>query len=193
MLKEAVEIIRMLWQGETTSWWGDYYTVEDARIYTLPEELPKIMVAGSGPISITAAGEIGDGFIGLAPEKEQIERFEEAGGQGKPRYGQITVCWAESEKAGRETVHKIWPNSGLTGELSQELRTVVHFEQAAKMVQEADVAKEIICGPDPQKHIEGIQAFIDAGYDHVYVHQIGPDQEGFFRFYGEEVLPHFAK
>jgi hypothetical protein len=59
------------------------------------------------------------------------------------------------------------------------------------MVREDDIADVIICGPDPAKHIEKIQAFAKAGYDHVYVHQVGPDQEGFFRFYQQEVLPKF--
>jgi len=57
------------------------------------------------------------------------------------------------------------------------------------MVREEDVAQAIICGPDPKRHIAGIQEFVDAGYDHVYLHRIGSDQEGFFRFYGREVLP----
>ncbi len=57
------------------------------------------------------------------------------------------------------------------------------------MVREDDIAQKLICGPDPERHIQGIRRFIDAGYDHVYVHQIGPDQEGFFQFYAREVLP----
>ena len=48
-----------------------------------------------------------------------------------------------------------------------------------------------VSAPDPAKHIEKIQAFAKAGYDHVYVHQVGPDQEGFFQFYEQEVLPKF--
>ncbi len=191
MLTEAVALIRELWSGETVSWWGDYYDVEDARIYSLPTKPPPIMIAGSGPKAIAAAGEIGDGFIGLDPKKETVQTFVDAGGGDKPRYGQLAVCWAESEKEARHIVYKIWPTGGLKGELSQELRTVAHFEQAVEMLSEEDVTKEMICGPDAQKHIEGIQKFIDAGYDHVYIHQIGRDQEGFFRFYAEEVLPAF--
>jgi coenzyme F420-dependent glucose-6-phosphate dehydrogenase len=189
MLAEAVELIRTLWTGENISWWGTFYDVEDAQIFTLPDKLPQIMMAASGPQSVRAAGQIADGLIGLAPKSDIIEQFREAGGNDKPRYGQLAVCWAESEAEARRTVHKIWPNSGLTGELSQELRTVAHFEQAVKLVDEPTAVKTIICGPDPQKHIEGIQQFIDAGYDHVYIHQIGRDQMGFFRFYAQEVLP----
>ncbi len=191
MLIEAIELMRELWTGETISWWGDYYVVEDARIYSLPDKPPPIMIAGSGSKSIAAAGKIGDGFIGLTPKKETIDKFVAAGGQDKPRYGQLSVCWAESEAEARHIVYKIWPTGGLKGEMSQELRTVAHFEQAVKMLKEEDVVGEMICGPDALKHIEGIQQFIDAGYDHIYIHQIGPDQEGFFRFYAQEVLPAF--
>lgn len=192
MLEEALEVIRMLWQGETTSFWGDYYVVEDARLYTLPETPPPIMVAASGPRTLEAAARIGDGLVSLAPKEKTIERFREAGGEGKPCYGQVAVCWAESEEEARKTVSEIWPISGLSGELTRELRTVAHFEQAVKMLSEEQRTKNTPCGPDPQVHIESIQKFIDAGYDHIYVHQIGRNQEGFFNFYEREILPHFA-
>ncbi len=189
MLEEALELIRELWRGENTTFRGEYYTVEDARIFTLPEKLPPIMVAASGPNAIEAAGRIGDGFIGLAPEKSDVQRFEQAGGAEKPRYGQVTVCWAESEEDAHCLVSKMWPTSGLTGEMSQELRTVAHFEQAVEMLSKEQRVKNIACGPDPMVHLESIYNFINAGYDHVYIHQIGPDQEGFFRFYEQEILP----
>lgn len=191
MLKEAVDLMRTLWSGENVSRWGEFYTVEDAQLYTLPDEPPQIMVAASGPTMLEAAGNFGDGLIGLAPKKDMVTKFEEAGGKGKPKFGQVAVCWAESESEAEEIVTRVWPNTGLTGEMAQELRTVAHFEQAVKMLHKQDIVKDVVCGPDPLKHIEGIQKMIDAGYDHVYVHQIGPDQEGFFRFYGREVLPTF--
>jgi G6PDH family F420-dependent oxidoreductase len=118
-----------------------------------------------------------------------LKRFEAAGGAGKPSHGQLTVCWARDEASARRTAHTYWPTAAVRGELSQELPTPAHFEQAAQMVREEDVARMIICGPDPERHIAGIKAFTGAGYDHVYVHQIGPDQEGFFRFYEQEVPP----
>lgn len=189
MLEEAVEIMRELWKGETVTYWGDYFVVEDARLFTLPDEAPQIMMAASGPTALETAGKIADGLIGLAPKAEDVERFEEAGGKGKPRYGQIAVCWAPTEEEGRETVYKIWPNSGLPGELTQELRTVAHFEQAVKIVSKEQATENMICGPDAQKHIDGLRKFLDAGYDHVYIHQIGPQQEEFIRFYEKEVLP----
>jgi G6PDH family F420-dependent oxidoreductase len=188
-LEEAVEVIRLLWQGETCTHRGQHYTVENARIYTLPDELPPIMVAASGQHAAEVAGRIGDGLINVAPVEDIVERFQAAGGSGKPRYGQLTVCWAQDETTARRIAYEHWPNSGVQGELSQELPSPAFFEQAAKMVREEDVAQKMACGPDPEGHIEHIKAFAEAGYDHVYIHQIGPDQEGFFQFYERHVLP----
>ena len=189
MLEEAVELIRQLWEGGTQSYYGDYYTVENARIYTLPEELPPIMVAASGRRAAELAGRIGDGFVGTSPDREVISTFESAGGAGKRRYGQVAVCWAADEAEARRTAHDYWPIAGLKGELSQELPLPAHFEQAAQLVTEEQVAEAIVCGPDPERHVALIREYADAGYDHVYVHQVGPDQDGFFRFYEREVLP----
>ncbi len=194
MLEEAVEVMRQLWTGETVSFWGDFYTVEDAKLFTLPETVPPLMVAASGPQMAEIAGRIGDGLINTAPKATIVESFHEAGGSAeeRPCYGQMTVCWAKSVEEAQQTVYQQWPNSGLKGELSQELRTVKHFEQAAKMITPEQAAEEITCGPDAQAHIEMIEQYIEAGYEHVYIHQIGPDQEGFFDFYAREVLPHFG-
>src|SRR5688572_4985086 len=188
-LEEAVKVIRLLWQGETCTHRGQHYTVENARIYTLPDELPPIMVAASGQHAAEVAGRIGDGLINVAPVEDIVEYFQRAGGNGKPRYGQLTVCWAQDEASGRRMAHEYWPNSGVQGELSQELPSPAFFEQATKMVREEDIAEKIPCGPDAERHIKQIKAFVEAGYDHVYIHQIGPDQEGFFQFYASHVLP----
>ena len=88
-----------------------------------------------------------------------------------------------------ELALETWPNSAFPGQMSQEVRTVEHFDQLAKGVKPEDIAKNIVCGPDPEPHVKALREFIEAGFDHVYVHQIGPDQEGFLRFYAEQVLP----
>lgn len=191
MLEEAVAIIRQLWTGGSQSHQGRHYTVENARLYTLPDELVPIMVAASGPKAAALAGRIGDGFIGTSPKAETIQTFEQAGGQGKPKYGQVTVCWAAAEAAARQTALEIWPNAAIPGELGQELPQPAHFEQAARLVTEELIADKIVCGPDVRKHIAAIRSYIDAGYDHVYIHQVGPDQAGFLDFYQREVLPAF--
>lgn len=187
MFEEAIALMRELWKGEVTNHWGDYYTVEDARLYTLPKQLPPIMVAASGPTSAEMAGRIGDGLINTKPDAEVIKKFRAAGGKGKPCYGQMTVCWAETRQKAIDTAYKIWPNSGLKGDLNTELRTVKHFEQVTAMVTKEDIAKAMPVGPDPQPYIEEIQKFADAGFDHIYIHQVGPDQAGFFRFFEREL------
>jgi coenzyme F420-dependent glucose-6-phosphate dehydrogenase len=191
MLEEAIEVMRLLWKGGSQTHHGEYYTVENARLYTLPDEPPPIMVAAGGPKAAEAAGRLGDGMIGTSPDAEVVRAFRSAGGSGRPRYGQITVCWARSEAEAKRTAYEIWPNAGIKGELSQELPLPAHFEQAAGMIDENAVAEQVICGPDPQRHIEMIKKYADAGYDHIYIHQVGPDQEGFFQFYQREVLPQF--
>lgn len=192
MLGEAIEVMRLLWEGELTDHRGRHFTVEDARIYTLPEEPIRVMVAAGAEGAADLAGRVGDGFIGTSPEAELLETFGNAGGEGKPRYGQITVCFAESEQEARQTAHEVWPNAALKGPLPQELPLPSHFQEAAEMVSEDDVAKMIACGPDPERHVALIEKYAEAGYDHVYVHQVGADQDGFFRFYESEILPRYA-
>jgi coenzyme F420-dependent glucose-6-phosphate dehydrogenase len=197
MLEEAVEVIRELWGGGLVEHRGRHYTVENARLYTLPEEPPPILVAAGGPEAAMLAGRIGDGFVGTSPEAELIERFEagEGGRDGvarHPRYGQVTVCWAESEEEGRRIAHEWWPNIAIPGELGQVLPQPAHFEQAAQLVTEEKVGELVACGPDPQQHLELLGKYADAGYDHLFVHQVGPDQEGFLRFYEREVVPRFG-
>ena len=192
MLEEAIDVVRLLWQGGYQSHHGRYYTVEQARLYTLPDEPPPIYVAASKPNAAELAGRLGEGLISVAPDAELVERFDSAGGDGKPKVGQVTVCFAEDEAEAKRTAYEWWPNAGITGDLSQELALPRHFEDAAEMVNEDEVAETIVCGPDPERYFEQIDNFADAGFDHVYLHQVGPDQDGFFRFGQEELLPRYA-
>jgi coenzyme F420-dependent glucose-6-phosphate dehydrogenase len=188
MLAEAIDVIRLLWQGGYQSHHGRHYTVEQARLYTLPEEPPPIMVAADKEDAAELAATAGDGLIGTSPDEELLSQFEAGGGKGKPRFGQVTVCWAEDETSARQTALEWWPNAALPGELAQELPLPRHFEQAAQLVSEEDVAEVVVCGPDPDAHRAMIETYAGAGYDHVYVHQVGPDQEGFLDFYSREIL-----
>jgi G6PDH family F420-dependent oxidoreductase len=189
MLEEAVEVIRLLWQGGYQTHRGKHYTVENARIYTLPEQLPEIAVAAAKPGAAQLAGRIGDALVAVEPNQELVQKFDENGGSGKPRYGHLTVCWAASEDEAKRTAHENWPNAGLEGPLSQELALPAHFEAAAELVEPDDLAETMPLGPDPERYLEQIKAFEDAGFDHVYIHQVGPDQEGFMRFTQRELMP----
>ena len=193
MLEEAIEVIRLLWEGGEQTHRGKHYTVDHARLYTLPEEPPPIVVAAGAPKAAELAGRLADGLANTSPDDQVVSRFEEAGGRGKPTYGMLHVCVAPSEEDGLELAHKLWANTALPGELSRELARPVHFEDAVETIRKEDVAKSIPCGPDPGPHLEAVKEFAEAGYDHVWVHQIGPDQEAFFRLYEREVMPGLAK
>ncbi|MPZ91464.1 MAG: TIGR03557 family F420-dependent LLM class oxidoreductase [Actinobacteria bacterium] len=188
MLEEAVGLMRELWTGKQVSFKGTHFVAENARLYTGPDNPIDVIVAASGKKAGALAGKIGDGLMGVAPQEEVLQTFDDHGGSGKPRYAEVQVCWAESEAEARRVAHEWWPNVGIKGQLSQELPLPAHFDQAAEMVTEEDVAESVSCGPDPEVHIDGLKKFADAGFDHLAVHQIGPNQGGFFDFYEKEVL-----
>jgi G6PDH family F420-dependent oxidoreductase len=192
MLEEAVSLIRKLWTGEQVSHYGEHFRVENARIYSLPDRPPPIYVSAFGEKAAKVAARIGDGLVSTRPDDEILRVFEDAGGRG-PRLAQVKVVWADNEADAQDLAFEKWPTSGLEGELSQELPTPAHFEQATSPLHKEDVVRSFACGPDPERHIESIQKYVDAGYDQIYVTQVGPDQEGFLRFYQREILPHFSE
>jgi coenzyme F420-dependent glucose-6-phosphate dehydrogenase len=189
MLREAIEVMRLLWQGGQQTFRGEHYDVEQARLYTLPEEPVQLAIAAAKPQAAELAGELGDAFINVAPDEEAIQAFDSAGGHGKPKYGQITMCWAKTEEEGAKTACEIWPNAALGGDLSYELPLPEHFEQATEDVTPEQLAEAIPCGPDVEGYLEDIRKYEQAGYTHIYFHQIGYDQDGFFRFWRDELSP----
>ena len=188
MLREAVEVMRTLWSGDLVSHSGPYYTVENARLYTVPDEQIEVMVAAGGPEAAALAAEIGDGLIATAPDEETVEAFASGGGESKPRYGQLTVCYASTEAEARRIALEHWPNAALKGPLGQELPLPSHFEQAVAMISEDDIAESVVCTPDPEAHIAAIREFEAAGFTHVAIHQVGPDNSGFLELYADEIL-----
>lgn len=192
MLEDAIALMRELWEGETTTIRGRHYTVENLRIYSLPDEPPDIAVAAAQPRAAKLAGRLGDALISTSPDEEVVQTFEEAGGAGKPRYGQLHVCVASSEQEARRTAHELWPNAGIQGALMQGLPLPEHFEQAVAVVREEDVAETVVCEQDAGVHLDKIKEYAEAGFSHVYVHQVGPDQRRFFELYEREVLPELS-
>ena len=188
MLEEAIDVIRTLWEGGYKTFRGDFYEVEQARLYTLPDPLPPICVAAGKPLAADVAARSGDGLISVAPDAELVAGYREAGGNG-PRYAQVTGCWANTVDEAKETARRVWPNAALGGDLSQELPLPLHFEQATADVTPDALAEAIPCGPDVERWAADVEAYVEAGFDHVYFHQVGRDQEGFFRFWKEELGP----
>ena len=191
MMVEAVKIIRDLWTGEWVSYYGDYFVVEKAKIYSRPQNPPPILIAGMGQRSAKIAGQIGDGFVSTRPQNEIVQAFQEAGGKGKPKYAQVSVCFHEDENKSKEVAAKYWPITVFPGQSHQELRLPSQFEELARNAKPEEVAEHITCGNDVKKHLNAINKYIDAGYDHVYVHNVGPVNPDFFTFYEEKILPKF--
>jgi G6PDH family F420-dependent oxidoreductase len=185
-LREAVALMRRMWEGGQVDFEGRYYRVNSARIYTLPDEPPPVYVSGFGPAATRLAAEIGDGFV--TTDDELIRVYRDAGGRG-PVQGAMKVCYGSDEGQAVEIAHRMWATESLPGQLNQELRTPGMFEDATSLVTKEQVAEEVPCGPDVTRHLETIESHARAGYDEVYVQQIGPDMEGFFSVYANEVLP----
>jgi G6PDH family F420-dependent oxidoreductase len=188
-LEEAVEIIRALWTGETVSHEGRHYSVDTARIYTLPEEPPQIFMSAFGPKALEVATRIADGLITTSPDAESVAQFRRAKGGNAPAQAGFKVAWAPTRDEGVAHAHRLWANSGLPGELAQVLPSPKHFEQASTLVTPEMTASSAPCGPDLQTHVEAFSPFVEAGFDEVYVANMGPHYQQMIQAYGKEVLP----
>jgi G6PDH family F420-dependent oxidoreductase len=189
MLEEAIEVIRLLWQGGVEQHRGLHYRVDHARVYDLPDEPPPIIVSGFGRKSVELAARIGDGYCTVGPDSQSVDLFRSAGGGEKLVQGGLKVCWGADQAQAVQTVHRLWPNEALPGELAQVLPTPEHFEQASELVSAEMLAENVPCGPDLERHVAAIRAYADAGFDELYVGQIGPEQDAFFEAYRTRVLP----
>jgi G6PDH family F420-dependent oxidoreductase len=189
MLEEAVEVIRALHRGAEVEYHGAHYTVENAQLYTLPDEPVPIYVSAFGPKAAKVAGRIGDGFATMAPDARLVRIFRESGGGSAPVQGGLKVCHAPTVEEGVATAHRVWPNIRLPGELAQLLPTPRHFEQATQLVTRQSMADTVPSGPDIARYVDAVCAYADAGFDEVYVQQIGPRQAEFFRFWESRVRP----
>jgi G6PDH family F420-dependent oxidoreductase len=189
MLEEAVGIIRSLLTGDEISRRGTYYTVDTARVYTLPEAPPPIYVSGFGPKATSLAARIGDGYITTQADQDLLDQFRREAGEAKPACVGFKVCYADSVDDAVSTAHRLWANSGVPGELSQVLPSPKHFEQAASLVTKQMTADSVTCGPDPAAHLEAFQPYLDCGFEEIYVANMGPHYADMLAMYGKEVLP----
>jgi G6PDH family F420-dependent oxidoreductase len=192
MLREALEIIRQLWQGGYQSYRGEYLDLEDARVFDLPDELPVIAVAAGGPSAARLAADLGDGLFGTEPKANLLEAYRGAGGNG-PTYGEVGLAWAEDEASAVKAAYESSKWS-LTGwKVMSELPNPANFEASARFVREEDVAAQMPCGPDAAKHLEAIRTYEQAGYDHVVLTNNGPDPDGFMDFFARELKPQLTR
>ena len=189
LLEEAVGVMRLLWQGGEQTLRGKHYTVDHARLYDIPDGGVEVYVAAAQQKAAELAGRIGDGFISTSPDEDVVKSFEDAGGKGKQKLGMLHVAYDNDEDAALKRATDLWPNTGLKGSLSQELPTPSDFEGAAQMVSEEDLAASTPHGPDPERYLKAIGEYADAGFTHVYIHQIGENQDEWAEFAAKELMP----
>jgi G6PDH family F420-dependent oxidoreductase len=191
MLEEAVRVIRQLHEGDEISHHGKHYEVQEARIYTKPSEPVPIYVSGFGPQGAELAGRIGDGYVLAMPEADLVKTFRESGGGDKPVQAGTKVNWDRDADEALATAHRLWGNEGLPGQSSQILPRPKDFAALTSLVPKDAVAESVACGPDADKHASQVRQYVEAGVDEIYVQQIGPDMDGFFRSWQNDVLPQF--
>ncbi|MFG2042889.1 TIGR03557 family F420-dependent LLM class oxidoreductase [Dactylosporangium sp. NPDC048998] len=189
MLEEAVEVMRKLWTGRSVTHHGEHYSVENARLYTLPDQPPKVYMSALGPKAVKLAARIADGYIGIAPERDLVQRFRTGGGGSKPTQAAFFACYAQTEDEALRIAHEKWRTMALPGELAVVLPSPRHFEQASRLVTPDMLKSVVVLGADPDRHLAMIEQYDRAGYDEVYVANIGPHYREFCDLYASEVLP----
>ncbi|MFC5751079.1 TIGR03557 family F420-dependent LLM class oxidoreductase [Actinomadura rugatobispora] len=186
MLREALEIIRLLWSGGYHSYEGKHLVLDDARVFDLPSELPPIAVAASGDRAAEIAASLGDGLFATEADADVIAAYTGAGGTG-PRYCEVPLAYAKDEATAAASAHRLM-RFGLTGwKVQSELPNPINFEAATASITEDDMRRAFGCGPDPDRHAEVVRQFTDAGFDHLTLMNAGPDVDGFFDFYATEL------
>ncbi len=197
-LAESIDIIQKLFSGKVVKHRGEHFTVESAKLYTLPDTPPPIYIATSGPIMSERTGRMADGIITVgAPDdklKGLLARFEKGAREaGKdpaamPRIIQLHVSWAESREAAMSQAVREWPNGGMRFPKA-DIRNPEDFAAMADLVRPEHFEGRVLMSADLGEHTAHIQRFIDLGFDEVYVHNVGRNQQAFIEAYGREVLP----
>ncbi len=191
-LREALEIIRLLWSGGYQSYEGKHLQLSDARVFDLPETLPPIVVASGGDQASALAAELGDGLFATEPLPELVSAYTDAGGKG-PRYCEVPLAYADTEDAGAESAQELFRFGQLGWKVMSELPNPINFEAAAEYVTAETMRESMACGPDVNRHVEVFTQFQDAGFDHLALLSAGPDVDAFLDFFESELRDRLRK
>ncbi len=188
MLAEAADILRALWSGGVQNWAGDYFIVDHARLYDLPDEPIPLVIGVSGEASVALASDKADGIMATEPKAELVKGFRKASKDG-PCYAEALLAYAASEAEGLKIAHERFRFSAFGWAVNSELPSVEGFEAAAKFVRPEDMADSLAAGPDVETHLAAIKKYVDAGFDHIVLTCPGDDQQGFISFFEKELRP----
>jgi G6PDH family F420-dependent oxidoreductase len=193
MLSEAIDIFRLLWSGKLHSHKGEHFEIGHARLYDPPEAPIPVIVGVSGESSVKLAADKAEGIMATEPKKSLTDGFRQQSKKSGPCYSEVALAWGPSEAEALKMAKERFSFSALAWDVNSELPTVEGFEAATKFIKAEDLAETISAGPDPERHIQAIRKHIDAGFDHICLVGIGPDQEGFCRFFKDELAPRLKK
>jgi G6PDH family F420-dependent oxidoreductase len=185
---ESIDIIQGLLKGNLTNYRGKYLQLDNAKLYDRPNKKPPVVIAAGGPKAAALAGEKGDGLVATEASKEIINAYRKAGGKG-PRYVEMGMCWARREEEARQIAHKYFRWSMTGWSVQAELPDTKSFTAASEHVTPENVAQQITCGPTVERHLSAIKKYIDAGFDHIVLTQIGPEQGYFLEMFEKELAP----
>lgn len=187
MLREAIGVMRQLWTGDECDIEGEFYTVRSARLFTLPDEPPPVVIAAAGPLAAELAAD-NDGLMSTAPDSRLVQTFNEHGGSGM-RAAHVTLAWAPTPEEARERAIEYWPTAALSGPLHSEVPTPALYEQIVEGIDDESLAAAVTHGSTPEPFLADIAEYVAAGFTHLFLHPVGPDVDGFFGFWKAELQP----
>jgi coenzyme F420-dependent glucose-6-phosphate dehydrogenase len=200
MMFESIEIINKLFTGKVVKHKGEYFTLESARLYTIPPEDQRvpIYVATAGPVNAKRTGKFADGIITVGAADEKIRMLWDKYSEGareagkdvteSPKLLQVHISWARTDEEAVAQAVDEWPNGGMPFP-KQDIRNPEDFAAMAKLVRPEDFRNRVLVTSDLGKHIEHIQHYVDMGFDEVHLHNVGRNQAEFIEVFGKEVLP----
>ena len=203
---EAVDVIKKLFTasiaGRDIKHSGPFYKLESTRLWTMPPVAPEILVATSGPVTAKRAGKTVDGLITVEAPKEKIAalfaRFDEGAREiGKDpansaKVLQLHLSWAPTDEQAMKNALVEWPNGGMRFPKS-DVRSPFELEQMARLVRPSDFDGRMLVSSDPDVHRAHIQAFVDLGFDRIYLHNVGRNQREWIDVFGRDVLPKLVR
>ncbi|HET6963286.1 MAG TPA: LLM class F420-dependent oxidoreductase [Acidimicrobiales bacterium] len=190
MLEEAVDIITSLWQGDYVNYKGRHFEVDSARLWDLPDQAPPLGVAVSGSQSVALAAAKADIMIAVEPDASLVEEFDGAAGKGKPKVGQVPVSYGPDRDAAIARALELFGWFGGGWKVNAELPGTAAFESASQFVRPDDIVESIPCGSSVDDFVAAVRKYVDAGFTHVALCQVGGDQQSdFIRWSEKELLP----
>jgi G6PDH family F420-dependent oxidoreductase len=189
MMEEAVEIIHSLLAGGYVNHAGKHYRVDSAKLWDLPESKVPLALAVSGPQSIDVLAPFADALVAVEPKPDLIERWTKVNPAADRAIGQIPISWHTDRDVAVERAHSLFRWFGGGWKVNAELPGTAAFEAASQFVRPEDVAESIPCGDDVEVHVKAVRKFVDAGFTHVALVQVGREQDEFVDWAQQELLP----